>query len=268
MNKYVSRGLWTVLATGGFMALGVGVAHADTATSGTDGIASGTQGILGIELPLQLGGNAISLLGDAHSAGATTGAPAASGSGDAASSGGTSGAGGVGSGTQLLPELGLPITLGGNSISILGNATTASAQTAPAAGAGGSGGASAPSGTTDGTGGTLSGTQLLADLGIPVTLGGNAISVLGDANSAGAQTSPGTTGGAGDGASSGTDGTDGILGGSQLLAGLGVPVTLGGNAISVLGTATSSGAATDPAAAPGGQEGLTGTAGTEGLLSG
>jgi hypothetical protein len=38
-NKYVSRGLWTVLATGGFLALGVGVAHADTGTSGEDGIA-------------------------------------------------------------------------------------------------------------------------------------------------------------------------------------------------------------------------------------
>src|SRR5690606_37265283 len=48
MNKYVSRGLWTVLATGGLMALGVGVAHADTGTSGEDGIASGTEGILGI----------------------------------------------------------------------------------------------------------------------------------------------------------------------------------------------------------------------------
>src|SRR5690606_1265079 len=34
MNKLVTRGLWTVLATGGFMALGVGVAHADTQTDG------------------------------------------------------------------------------------------------------------------------------------------------------------------------------------------------------------------------------------------
>ena len=42
MNKYVSRGLWTVLVTGGFMALGVGVAHADSGTSGEDGVASGT----------------------------------------------------------------------------------------------------------------------------------------------------------------------------------------------------------------------------------
>ncbi|TPX05666.1 hypothetical protein FJ656_05305, partial [Schumannella luteola] len=72
MNKYVSRGLWTVLVTGGFMALGVGVAHADSGTSGQDGVASGTQGILGIELPVQLGGNAISVLGDAHSSGAST----------------------------------------------------------------------------------------------------------------------------------------------------------------------------------------------------
>src|SRR5690606_3053020 len=130
MNKYVSRGLWTVLVTGGFMALGVGVAHADTGTTGEDGIASGTQGILGIELPVQLGGNAISLLGDAHSSGATTSAPATAAPADA--SGGTSGSDSVAGGTQLLPELGVPITLGGNSISVFGDASSTAAETTPA----------------------------------------------------------------------------------------------------------------------------------------
>ena len=65
MNTYVSRGLLTVLVTGGFLALGAGVAHADTGTSGDDGVASGTQGILGIQLPISLGGNSISIFGNA-----------------------------------------------------------------------------------------------------------------------------------------------------------------------------------------------------------
>lgn len=251
MNKFVSRGLWTVLATGGFMALGVGVAHADTGTSGEDGIASGTQGILGIQLPIQLGGNAISILGDADSSGASTSAPAA----DSSPTDSTSGAGGTASGTQLLPDLGLPITLGGNSISVLGDATSSGAQTAPPA----TGGDPAASGSTDGAGGTASGTQVLADLGLPITLGGNAISVLGDATTEGSATTPGSADAAG-GPEGATDGTGGILGGTQVLADLGLPVTLGGNAISVLGDATTGGTSTggpgsDPGDDPGSDPG-------------
>lgn len=262
MNKYVSRGLWTVLVTGGFMALGVGVAHADTGTTGEDGIASGTQGILGIELPVQLGGNAISLLGDAHSSGATTSAPATAAPADA--SGGTSGSDSVAGGTQLLPELGVPITLGGNSISVFGDALSTAAETTPATvPAEGS----AASGSTDGTNGVLSGTQVLSALGVPVTLGGNAISVLGNASSDDASTASGSATSDQEGSTSGTDGT---LGGTQLLADAGVPVTLSGNAISLLGDASSTGSATAPGASgsTGGDAGSGGTDGTAGTLAG
>jgi len=265
MNKYVSRGLWTVLVTGGFMALGVGVANADTGTSGQDGIASGTQGILGIELPIQLGGNAISVLGDASSDGATSSAPAEPAAAPAATPAGTTdGTDSVAGGTQLLAGLGVPIQLGGNSISVLGDASSSGSQTAPAASGGAAG---APSGGTGGEDGVLSGTQILGDLGLPVTLGGNAISVLGDASTSGAGTStPAVTG---DSDSATTDGTDSTLGGSQVLADLGVPVTLGGNAISVLGDASSTGSETAPAGS-GGSAGAPagGTDGEDGVLSG
>jgi len=265
MNKYVSRGLWTVLVTGGFMALGVGVANADTGTSGQDGIASGTQGILGIELPIQLGGNAISVLGDASSDGATSSAPAEPAAAPAATPAGTTdGTDSVAGGTQPLAGLGVPIQLGGNSISVLGDASSSGSQTAPAASGGAAG---APSGGTGGEDGVLSGTQILGDLGLPVTLGGNAISVLGDASTSGAGTStPAVTG---DSDSATTDGTDSTLGGSQVLADLGVPVTLGGNAISVLGDASSTGSETAPAGS-GGSAGAPagGTDGEDGVLSG
>src|SRR5690606_34059920 len=72
MNKIVSRGLWTVLATGGFMALGVGVAHADTTTDGTESIGSGNQGLLGISIPITVSGNSISLIGNSSSSGSET----------------------------------------------------------------------------------------------------------------------------------------------------------------------------------------------------
>ena len=236
MNKYVSRGLWTVLVTGGFMALGIGAANADTGTSGQDGIASGTQGVLGIELPIQLGGNAISVLGDASSDGAATSAPS---SPAAAPSGSTDGGGSVAGGSQLLADLGVPIQLSGTRSRC--SATPRAADPTPRRR-----GRAEPRPhrrTTDGEDGVLSGTQVLGDLGLPVTLGGNAISVLGDASTSDADTSGSADGAAGDSAGS-TDGADGILGGSQVLADLGVPVTLGGNAISVLGDASSDGAST------------------------
>lgn len=239
MNKYVSRGLWTVLVTGGFMALGVGVANADTGTSGQDGIASGTQGILGIELPVQLGGNAISVLGDASTSDSQT-APAGSGDSAAAPAAETGGDDSILGGTQVLGDLGLPVTLGGNAISVLGDASTSDSGTSTPAATGGS-----DSGTTDGTNSTLGGSQVLADAGVPVTLGGNAISVLGDASSDGASTASGSDA-EGDQEGS-TGGSDGVLGGTQVLADLGVPVTLGGNAISVLGDASTTGSDTTPA---------------------
>ncbi|GMA90727.1 hypothetical protein GCM10025869_12560 [Homoserinibacter gongjuensis] len=186
---------------GGFMALGVGVAHADTGTTGEDGIASGTQGILGIELPVQLGGNAVSLLGDAHSSGASTSAPAADAG--TASGGTTSGSDSVAGGTQLLPELGVPITLGGNSISVFGDASSSGSATA----AGGSDDAAASSGATDGTNGVLAGSQVLGDAALPVTLGGNAISVLGNASSDDASTASGSATSDQEGSTSGTDST-------------------------------------------------------------
>lgn len=213
MNKYVARGLWTVLITGGFLALGAGVAHADPGTTGEDGIASGTQGVLGLGLPVQLGGNAISVLGDASSSGSST---SGASTGGTAPSGSTSGAS-TGSGIPLLGGT----LLGGTPLgdALLGDTSL-----------GGD------------LGGTLSGTQVLGGAGAPVTLGGNAVSVLGNASSSGAGTASGSP--AASGQEGSTSGANGVLGGSQLGADLGVPVTLGGNAISVFGDASSAGSAT------------------------
>jgi hypothetical protein len=204
-------------------------------TDGTDGTLSGTQLLGDIGVPVTLGGNAISVLGDASSSDAGT----ASGSADAGDQeGSTSGTDGVLGGSQVLADAGVPVTLGGNAISLLGDASSSGSATVPT----GSDDAAESSGTTDGTDGTLAGTQVLADAGVPVTLGGNAISLLGDASSAGAGTASGST--AGD-TSGSTDGTDGTLGGTQVLTDLGIPVTLGGNAISVLGDASTDGPTTD-----------------------
>jgi LPXTG-motif cell wall-anchored protein len=49
---------------------------------------------------------------------------------------------------------------------------------------------------------------------------------------------PGTTGGTTSGTGSTTDGTDGTAGGTQVVAPIALPITLGGNAISVVGDST------------------------------
>src|SRR5690606_34252194 len=159
-----------------------------------------------------------------------------------AASGSTDGADGVLSGTQLLGDLGIPVMLGGNAISLLGDASSTGASTASAGSAAGD-----PEGTTSGTDSTPGGTQLLADAGVPVTLGGNAISLLGDASGGGSATASGTpaSGTTAGGQEGSTVGTDGVLGGTQLLADLGVPVTLAGNAISLLGDASTDAPTTD-----------------------
>ena len=234
MNKLVSRGLWTVLATGGFLALGVGVAHADTTTEGSDGIGSGTQGILGLSIPVTVTGNSITLIGDSASSGTqTTDTTTASGSNAT-----TSGLGSLLGGTQLLGDVGIPVTVAGNSLTLIGNSNTTGATVNTGTAGTGSGAA------TTGTGGIVSGSQVDANAVVPVTVSGNAITLVGDARSTGS--TGGATGpamGAPGLALGGITGGDwGILGGTQLLTDVALPITVGGNAITLLGDSTSQGA--------------------------
>ena len=120
MKRLALRALYATLFAGGLTLLGAGVAHASE-TSGDDGILSGTQAGISIELPVTLGGNAISLIGDSSSSDATT----AVSSGDAAEPVAvTSGDDGIGSGTQALIDVSVPVTVGGNAISVIGDSSS------------------------------------------------------------------------------------------------------------------------------------------------
>ncbi len=85
-------------------------------------------------------------------------------------------------------------------------------------------------------------------MSVPVTVGGNAVSVLGDSSSTGAAGAhPGTSATS----PTATSGAGGLLGGTQLALPLSVPVTLGGNAISVIGDSTADGPTTGNPGNPG-----------------
>jgi hypothetical protein len=267
MHTFIKRALLGAFIGGGIAVLGAGVAHAAD-TTGDDGLLSGTQVLLGVEAPVTVGGNAVSLLGDSSSADADTTAPAAAD----APAGSTSGEGGAVSGTQALVTVTVPVTVAGNGIAVLGDSTFTGAQTAapiaPAAPAT-TGDAVAP--TTGGDDAIAGGTQAIAPITAPVTVSGNAVSVLGDSTTD--RSSTGGTGGTGTGLSGSepiTAGDDSILSGTQLSPALVAPATVGGNAVSVLGDSASTGA-TSGGAVPGSADpNGTGsaTSGQDSILSG
>lgn len=156
-------------------------------TSGAGGVLSGTQALVGIDAPITVSGNAISVLGasDVSSSGSGAAAQEAE-STDAA----TGGAGAIAGGSQVIAPLAFPVAATGNAISLLGTSTVqegggeAPAQAGPASGI-----------LTTGLDGLGSGTQLLLGLSAPITIGGNAIAILGDSTVEG----PGSGGGTGPG---------------------------------------------------------------------
>jgi len=198
-------------------------------TSGSDGILGGTQVLPTVSVPVNLGGNAISVLGDSSSEGASAPAASAPASSAPASSGATTtGGDSVAGGTQILPNVTVPVNLGGNAISVLGDSSS-EGSTTTTAGPSGTAGSGA---TTSGSDGIAGGTQVAPDIALPVTVGGNAISILGDAASTGSSTSTETEGTSDDVT---TSGNGGVLGGTQIIPSIALPITIGGNAISVLG---------------------------------
>ena len=152
-------------------------------TSGLDGILSGTQALLDVAVPVTVGGNAVSVLGDAESTDATTTAPEQAApeapAAEAEAAPMTSGDDSIGGGTQAIIPISVPVTIGGNAVSVLGDATSTDATT--------TGGATAPAATgpasTSGEDSILGGTQLIAPISLPITIGGNAVAIVGDARS-------------------------------------------------------------------------------------
>ena len=106
---------------------------------------------------------------------------------------------------------------------------------------------------TSGSGGTASGDQAVVSVTAPVTISGNAISVVGDSSSSNAAApaaapapAPAPAGGSG----LTTSGTNGVGSGDQAPVAVTAPVTVGGNAVSVVGDSSSSGASPAAPATP------------------
>ena len=138
-----------------------------------------------------------------------------------------------------------PVTVGGNAISVIGDSTSAGANTTSNTG----GSSSAGENTTSGEDSLLGGNQILVPIVAPVTVGGNAISGIGDSTSTGANTTSNTGGGNSTGGNT-TSGEDSLGGGNQILLPIVAPVTIGGNAVSVVGDSTTEGSTTTGGSTP------------------
>jgi ChpA-C len=140
-------------------------------SSGSNGILNGTQLYAPVDVPINLCGNDLGLLGAAN-------AQAMCSSSGHSTEGGTatqdsSNSTGIANGTQIYAPISLPVNLAGNSAGILGEGTAA------ATGSNESGQASgAPQSST----GALNGTQVTAPVHVPVTVCGDALGILGQAS--------------------------------------------------------------------------------------
>jgi hypothetical protein len=198
-----------------------------------NGILNGTQAYLPINIPVNVVGNAVAVLGEANATGVgvngkkTESARTEGGKGGGQTSEDNNG---ILNGTQIYAPIDIPINVCGNSLALLGEANASAACVNKGFGESGRG-----SQTSEDNNGIANGTQLYAPINLPVNLSGNAIGVLGEANAAAASSNESGT--AGRGIDQTSEDNNGILNGTQIAAPINVPVNVCGNALGILGEA-------------------------------
>ncbi|RBQ21201.1 hypothetical protein DP939_00230 [Spongiactinospora rosea] len=219
------------------MTVGSGTAAADTGGNGSVG--GGNQVSAPVNLPIDISGNAIGVLGES-SAGSRGGATVVNG-GDGGNGGNggtggnrTSGDGSVLGGNQIDAPINAPINACGNSVAILGEADANCKGGATVVNRGhGAGG-----NQTSGNGSVLGGNQVVAPVSAPLDVCGNALAIFGSATAGctGGSTVKNVGPGGGPGGNR-TSGNGSVLGGNQVVAPISAPTDICGNAVAVLGGA-------------------------------
>ncbi|PZG20778.1 hypothetical protein C1I98_37390 [Spongiactinospora gelatinilytica] len=212
------------------MTVGSGTAAADTGGNGSVG--GGNQVNAPVNLPIDISGNAVGVLGES-SAGSQGGATVVNG-GSGTGGNRTSGDGSVLGGNQIDAPINAPINACGNAIAVLGEADANCKGGATVVNRGhGAGG-----NHTSGDGSVLGGNQVVAPVTAPLNVCGNALAIFGNATAGCTGGSTVKNSGAGGGAGGNrTSGGGSVLGGNQVVAPISAPTDICGNAVAVLGGA-------------------------------
>ncbi|WP_433299570.1 chaplin family protein [Actinoplanes sp. CA-030573] len=256
MKTWVRKTLSVGVLAAGALLFAPGAAHADThqVTGDNNGILNGTQIAVPVQVPVNIVGNALGILGvaDTHAVGVNQ---TESGRlGDVQRTGDNNG---ILNGTQVYLPVSVPVNAVGNSAAVLGAADTHAvgvnnvrgrkAESAHTTEGGWFSGGGQISGDNNGI---LNGTQIYAPIDVPINVCGNSLAILGGsytqafcANNVsvrghrrhhGKESAHVTEGGwqiAGD--------NNGIANGTQLYAPISLPVNLSGNSAALLGVADS-----------------------------
>lgn len=211
------------------------------------GVLNGTQVLVPIDVPVNVVGNAVSVLGVANAAG--TGANKTESAKTESSTVDQDSHGNVGAlnGTQVAAPINVPVNVCGNSLAILG---LSNAQAVCM-----NGGQSTEGGISQGSSdnvGVGNGTQVALPVYAPINVAGNAAGVLGVANAAGASSNESAQQG---GITQDSHGNVGLLNGTQVAAPITIPVNVCGNALAVLGTADAAAACSNGTTGNGGDQG-------------
>jgi len=224
----------------------------DATSIGNAGILNGNQAIVPVQVPVDVSGNALGVLGNG-SASSKGGSEASIGhgrkhySGSALPDATSIGNFGVGNGNQAIVPVQLPVNVSGNAAGVLGNGQASSKGGSQAkiggkkakGGYGHSKKAKSADLTSIGNLGILNGNQLYAPIQVPVNVCGNALGVLGNAqaNCKGGSRATLKNGGGSDLTSIGNAG---ILNGNQAYVPIQIPVDVSGNALGLLGNGAAS----------------------------
>jgi hypothetical protein len=179
--------------------------HVDQNSWDNNGILNGTQIYAPTNIPINICGNAFSLLGHANAhAACTNGGRWTEGVRQNSSDNN-----GIANGTQIYAPFSMPVNLAGNSDALLGHSNAA----AVAHNESGDGGG-IDQDTSDNNG-ILNGTQIYAPTNIPINVCGNALGILGEANAAGVCSNGGGLGDGHHGGNGGHHGHHGNNGGDN-----------------------------------------------------
>jgi LPXTG-motif cell wall-anchored protein len=270
-RSVVRRGLVAVGVAGGAtalgLALGAGTAAADE-TSGQDGLLSGNQSNATAEVPVEVSGNQVTVIGDGNQSDGATEPDSSPAPGAGSDAGSTSGEDGLLSGNQSAVGVDVPLDVCGNQVTVVGDANQ-SGGCAPS----GSSAARGPAdgGTTTGEDGAGSGNQTDVEVDAPVEVSGNQVTVVGDGNRSDGSTQTGrAASGSGAGGGDSTSGEDGAGSGNQTDVEVDAPVEVSGNQVTVVGDGNQSAGSTQTggAASGSGAGGGDSTSGEDGAGSG